>query len=326
MSAKKKRKKAHLFVARVPIPVRGGLHAQISRTQKSRKWWAASWLTFMEELHMGARIGRGRAYALSGQVMSLSVGTGRCESLVQGASREPYSCVLSFDVPDDAMKKSIIGRLRSRPLTLAQLLVRNLPRSVDRIFRASGYPLVPTGDNSFEATCSCPDYSPLCKHIAATLFLLTEAIEQDPLLLLSLRGISRAELLATNQNEPDTAQDMVSGLSGDMVPGSPDGTGTGNSEGDDVEFWGKEPEAPEDYGAIPAMSGKAVLARRLGSIPFWRGEERFLEAMDLCASRSALAGWRVWAAEPPVRITAVKPSSPPSMRHSRIRTAILDEL
>lgn len=321
MSAKKRHAKGrNPFIARVPIPVRGGLHAQVTRTQKSRKWWAAAWLAFMESLRMGARLGRGRAYALSGQVMELSVTAGRCEAVVQGASRDPYSCVISFDVPDDETRETIISRLRARPLTLAQLLVRNLPRSIDRIFRAAGFPLIPTADNSFEVSCSCPDPTPMCKHIAATLFLLTEAFEQDPLLLLSLRGISRDDLL--DYRGADGAANLKSQIS-DFIKFEKPAVG---AECEAEMFWGRGQEALDDYGSVAATGGRAALARRLGSIPFWRGEERFLEAMDLCAERSAPAGLRVWAGERPVRQTIVAGSSAEPLRSARPRAVSLDEM
>lgn len=325
MSAKKRHAKGrNPFIARVPIPVRGGLHAQVTRTQKSRKWWAAAWLAFMESLRMGARLGRGRAYALSGQVMELSVTAGRCEAVVQGASRDPYSCVISFDVPDDETRETIISRLRARPLTLAQLLVRNLPRSVDRIFRAAGFPLIPTADNSFEVSCSCPDPTPMCKHIAATLFLLTEAFEQDPLLLLSLRGISRDDLLGAVGGKVEGRRSEVGGLEveGRKVEDREEAIRPCEA----ADFWGGPPGGEDDYGSVAVTGGRAALARRLGSIPFWRGEERFLEAMDLCAERSAPAGLRVWAGERPVRQTIVAGSSAEPLRSARPRAVSLDEM
>ena len=131
MSKRKKR----TFIARVPIPVRGGIHAQSVRPQASRKWWAKRWLAFMEELRMGARLGRGRSYALSGQVISVDVAPGICEAVVQGGSREPYRIELRFDVMPPKAKRQILAKLRARPLLVAQLLVRNLPEMVDLLFR-----------------------------------------------------------------------------------------------------------------------------------------------------------------------------------------------
>ena len=308
MSKRKKR----TFIARVPIPVRGGIHAQSVRPQASRKWWAKRWLAFMEELRMGARLGRGRSYALSGQVISVDVAPGICEAVVQGGSREPYRIELRFDVMPPKAKRQILAKLRARPLLVAQLLVRNLPEMVDLLFRAAGYPLVPSAANSFSSSCSCPDYANPCKHIAAVLFLLTEAFEQDPLRLLTLRGITREDLV---------------GQTGERGMGNGErGTGNGEPFNPSTPFWGASAELPPDFGPTPSAIGKAPLIRRLGVIPFWRGDQRFIEAMELCGDRSGAAGWRIWAGDPPDRVTVPIPETGPAPRGIRARAARLDEI
>ena len=311
MSKRKKR----TFIARVPIPVRGGIHAQSVRPQASRKWWAKRWLAFMEELRMGARLGRGRSYALSGQVISVDVSPGLCEALVQGGSQEPYRIELRFDVMPAKAKREILAKLKARPLLVAQLLVRNLPEMVDLLFRAAGYPLVPSAANSFSSSCSCPDYANPCKHIAAVLFLLTEAFEQDPLRLLTLRGITREDLVGVSstkrQKESITGEVSQNGVA---------------SQREATPFWGAPPELSPDFGPTPSAMGKAPLIRRLGVIPFWRGDQRFIEAMELCSDRSGSAGWRIWAGDPPDRSTVPIPDAGPVSRGIRARAARLDEI
>ncbi len=310
MSKRKKR----TFIARVPIPVRGGIHAQSVRPQASRKWWAKRWLAFMEELRMGARLGRGRSYALSGQVISVDVAPGICEAVVQGGSREPYRIELRFDVMPPKAKRQILAKLRARPLLVAQLLVRNLPEMVDLLFRAAGYPLVPSAANSFSSSCSCPDYANPCKHIAAVLFLLTEAFEQDPLRLLTLRGITREDLLGVAPSRRHESLPAEVPQKGVVSPREA------------APFWGASAELPPDFGPTPTAIGKAPLIRRLGVIPFWRGDQRFLEAMELCGDRSGAAGWRIWAGDPPDRVTVPIPEAGPTPRGIRARAARLDEI
>ena len=311
MSKRKKR----TFIARVPIPVRGGIHAQSVRPQASRKWWAKRWLAFMEELRMGARLGRGRSYALSGQVISVDVAPGICEAVVQGGSREPYRIELQFDVMPPKAKRQILAKLRARPLLVAQLLVRNLPEMVDLLFRAAGYPLVPSAANSFSSSCSCPDYANPCKHIAAVLFLLTEAFEQDPLRLLTLRGITREDLIGQTGERGMGNGERGMGNPSTLQPFNPS-----------TSFWGTSAELPPDFGPTPSAIGKAPLIRRLGVIPFWRGDQRFIEAMELCGDRSGAAGWRIWAGDPPDRDTVPVPDAVSSQRGARARAARFDEI
>ena len=301
------KRKKRTFIARVPIPVRGGIHAQSVRPQATRKWWARRWLAFMEELKMGARLGRGRSYALSGQVVSVDVRPGVCEAVVQGGGSEPYRCELKFDVMPPQARREILAKLHARPLLVAQLLVRNLPDAVDLLFRAAGYPLVPTLANSFESSCSCPDYANPCKHIAAVLFILTEAFEQDPVRLLTLRGITREDLVGGRVSKFPSSQVSKSET---VKP----------SNRQTVKpFWGEPPEMEPDFGPAPSGAGSAPLIRRLGAIPFWRGEQRFLEAMGQCGDRSSAAGLRIWAGDLPVRDTVPRPSTPAFDRVGRAR-------
>ena len=315
-----KRKKKQ-FIARVPIPVRGGIHAQSVRPQASRKWWGKRWLAFMEELKMGARLGRGRSYALSGQVISVDVSPGLCEALVQGGSQEPYRIELRFDVMPPKAKREILAKLKARPFLVAQLLVRNLPEMVDLLFRAAGYPLVPSTANSFSSSCSCPDYANPCKHIAAVLFLLTEAFEQDPLRLLTLRGITREDLLGKSRGMGNGERGRGNG-----ERGTGENRQTVKPSNRQTAFWGAPPELSPDFGPTPSAMGKAPLIRRLGVIPFWRGDQRFIEAMELCGDRSGSAGWRIWAGDPPDRSTVPVPDSGPVSRGIRARAARLDEI
>ena len=68
-------------------------------------------------------------------------------------------------------------------------------------------------------------------------------------------------------------------------------------------FWGanvvpaKGKESEQDFGPAPTCTDAAPLVRRLGPLPFWRGEERFLDAMHTVYGRAAPRGWAVWTGE-----------------------------
>jgi ABC-type uncharacterized transport system ATPase subunit len=62
--------------------------------------------------------------------------------------------------------------------------------------------LFPRSANELAMTCTCPDWSVPCKHVAATLYLLAEAFDRDPFLILSWRGRDKAELLANLRRPP----------------------------------------------------------------------------------------------------------------------------
>ena len=44
--------------------------------------------------------------------------------------------------------------------------------------------------NDIEMHCSCPDWAHLCKHIAAVIYEVSRAIDNDPFQVFSLHGVS----------------------------------------------------------------------------------------------------------------------------------------
>lgn len=270
MSKKKKRE----FQMRIPIPAKGGIKAQSYRTRHSRKWWTRKWLEMMEGLHIGARLGRGRGYAFSGQVTELTVAPGLITATVQGGKSEPYICEIREEAVPHESALRIKKALLAKPMLLAQLLVRNLPPEADTIFTAAGYPLIPNEIFPLKSHCSCPDYANPCKHIAAVYYLIAEAIEHNPLLLLEFRGITRAFLTECAPGDSEAEPDILTGI----------------EEKPEATFWDAELPLPFSFGHYPQPKCPAPFVRRLGSIPFWRGEEKFIEAISRCGEKTMLWG------------------------------------
>ena len=151
------------------------------------------------------RLGRGRNYAVSGQVVSLRMEGPRVEAEVVGTRPEPYKVAIDFRTPEGEARKRIVEALRAEPMLVARLLADDLPMEVESIFAAEGYSLFPggrlpgegaDGKRRYDMTtsCTCPDYANPCKHTSAVLVILGEEIARRPSALLELRGISIEEL------------------------------------------------------------------------------------------------------------------------------------
>ena len=175
-----------------------GIRAQETRSG-GRCWWAKRWLATIEGMRLGGRLGRGRNYAVSGQVTELRIeGPKACASVV-GTREQPYAVTIDFRTPDDAAHDRIVAKLRAEPMLVARLLADDMPTEVESIFRSAGFDLFPGGKlapGKYDMTtaCSCPDYAHPCKHVAAVLLVLGEEIARRPLTLLELRGIEEEEL------------------------------------------------------------------------------------------------------------------------------------
>lgn len=176
-----------------------GIRAQESRTGSGRSWWAREWTRRLETMGLRGRLGRGKSYALSGQVVSLALAGPHVAAQVQGTRPDPYAVTLDFRTPDAAAHARLVAALRAEPMLVARLLADDLPSEVEAAFRAEGYDLFPggkLGPGRYDMTtaCRCPDYANPCKHTAAVLLLLGEEVARRPLTLLELRGILTEEL------------------------------------------------------------------------------------------------------------------------------------
>lgn len=275
MSKKKK------FALRAPLNVRGGIRAQSSHGWHARAWWSRRWTEVMEHFRLGARLGRGRNYAVSGQVSALSVEVGRVAARVQGSTHEPYENEIRFHSVQGEAKARLVRALRADAVVTARLLVGDLPFEVETLFLAEGCPLFPRRANDVESRCSCPDWANPCKHLAAVYLLLGEAIARNPLVLLALRGIGRADLVGVSR------------------PAAPAAAAPPAAEALTPEaFYGAPKPAFEDYGTAPKTAVPAPLIQRLGPLPFWRGQERFADTLEHLYARAATRGWTVWTGEP----------------------------
>ena len=191
-------------MSRKRYPVRipryaAGIRAQESRTGAGRSWWAKEWARRLEAMGLKGRLGRGKNYAVSGQVVAMDIDGSRVISKVQGTRPEPYETTFGFRTPQGEARARIVAALRAEPMLVARLLADDLPTEVDLIFRAEGYDLFPggkLGPGRYDMTtsCSCPDYANPCKHSAAALLILGEEIARRPATLVELRGIPLEEL------------------------------------------------------------------------------------------------------------------------------------
>lgn len=176
-----------------------GIRTQESRSGLDRSWWAKRWREVLEGMGLKGRLGRGRNYAMSGQVVKMVLEGHEIRASVQGTRTEPYELSIVFREPDEAAHAHIVAALRAEPILVARLLADDLPLEVEALFRAEGYDFFPGGKLAkglydMTTTCNCPDYANPCKHSCAVLYVLGEEIARRPSTLLELRGIALEEL------------------------------------------------------------------------------------------------------------------------------------
>ena len=179
-----------------PRAVERGLKARTTRGQIGASWWSRRFIDVLESFAMGNRLARGRTYARKGQVISLEVLPGEVHAQVQGSRSRPYRVTIGLPVfPELVWAKAEIA-LSEQALPSAKLLAGEVPPELEEVFGAAGAPLFPQTARELRQHCSCPDWEVPCKHLAATFYLLAEAFDADPFLILRWRGRDREALLA----------------------------------------------------------------------------------------------------------------------------------
>ncbi|HST58973.1 MAG TPA: SWIM zinc finger family protein, partial [Longimicrobium sp.] len=177
-------------------PARDGIKARSVRGDIGETWWSQRFIAALKEVADAGRLSRGRSYARSGQVMDLAVSPGAVTAKVQGSLARPYAVSIRLAPFTDAEWMRIEEAMAGQALFLAALLAGEMPRDVEQAFAAAGLSLFPTRPSELRADCSCPDGTNPCKHIAATYYILAEAFDTDPFLVLCWRGRARDDLLA----------------------------------------------------------------------------------------------------------------------------------
>jgi len=203
------------FDAAKPIQVEGGIKARTARGRIGQQWWSRRFIDILEDICDGGRLARGRAYARKGQVLQLDLGPGVVAARVQGSRPRPYQVKIEIEGYDDAAWALIQEALAAQALYRAKLLAGELPTEIESVFESVGLPLFP---HEFDMECTCPDWGFPCKHLSAVLYLLAEAFDEDPFLVLAWRGRARDDLLDALRGLADDADDAADPLA---VPDEP---------------------------------------------------------------------------------------------------------
>jgi len=280
---------------------KGGIKAQSKRGGFGQSWWARRWIEVLESFNIGARLGRGRSYARSGQVLSIDIAKGLVTASVQGSMPSPYKIKIKVKTLSENAWDQLAKVLSQQAIFAAKLLAGEMPENIEDTFKEARLSLFPEKRGDLTTDCSCPDWSNPCKHIAAVYYLLGEEFDRDPFLIFKLRGMEREELIRLVSVKPAQTSNKArkkakSANAIDRKEESP--VSSESIPADPQIFWGRidaKDNLAFDEVSVPTIS--AALPKRLGKFPFWRGEENFLTAMEEIYREASPAGMDVFLGE-----------------------------
>lgn len=172
--------------------------------RRGRSWWARAFVAAMEDAALDATLLRaGRRFAGSGRIGPITVAPGRIAATVEDPDGI-YDVVVHLSELTDGEWDRFLDQVRAEAGHLAALLDREVPRSLVRSADAADVALLPTiGD--LESDCDCPDIGDPCPHAAGLCYQVAWLLDDDPFVLLLLRGRGADELLDVLGREPVAA-------------------------------------------------------------------------------------------------------------------------
>ncbi|MEU6591641.1 SWF or SNF family helicase [Streptomyces sp. NPDC046881] len=250
----------------------------------ARSWWGQAWLRALEDAALeGAAVKAGRRLARAGAVGAVTARPGRVTAVV----RDPGGAAHRADVLLPELSDAEWARFQDLAVEqaghMAALLDRELPPHLVEDAAVAGIDLLPgLGDLEPECDCGAWDH---CGHTAALCHQVARLLDEDPFLLLLVRGREKdaflAELHVRGTAQPSgeapaaagvdaaeawAAADILPPLPG--LPGLPEGTGTPPSlTAGAVEAPGIDPAALEHLAGRTAAEAYRLLAAARGVAP-----------------------------------------------------------
>jgi uncharacterized Zn finger protein len=323
-----------------PPPEHGLKVKQVGTT-----WWGQRWIEALEHVLRGdsGRLRRGKTYARAGRTHDLVIVAGKVRAKVTGSRAAPYEVGIELaQLPDDIWRQAIAG-MAEKAQFAAELLAGRMPLAIDDVFRQAGLSLFPAARADLVTTCSCPDWGDPCKHVAATHYVLGEALDGDPFLLFELRGRSKGQVLAgiraARGGAAATGGSATREVSGGRHAANAPSAPSTSSATDNEASGGYGGEAPiatvtlgaldaRDYDrapvALPALDFSfdaplthGALLRQLGAPAAWRAEGSPAEWLAPLVQRAADTARRIALGEPEPPAASDAESSEPGSRRKK---------
>ncbi len=181
------------------LPVEGGLVAsglvRGTRIVTDARGVGAEIISRMVERSNSGIVTRGRAYARSGQTISMTLEPGRVHALVQGSAPQPYSVTLAFNAPPIHRERLIAAFRHALSDPAAGIPARGtaaLRDEIDACELLAGVPIT--------AKCTCP-YGAVCKHCVALAYIAADRLDGSPITIATLFGVRDEDVRDT----PDDA-------------------------------------------------------------------------------------------------------------------------
>ncbi|WP_217250311.1 SWF or SNF family helicase [Streptomyces sp. AC602_WCS936] len=165
----------------------------------AQTWWGRAWLKSLEDAAMdAAQVKTGRRLARAGAVGAVSVRPGRITAVVQDRDRTAHRADVLLEKLSDAQWDRFVDLAIERSGHVAALLDRDMPPHLVEDAATAGIDLLP-GMGDLEPECDCGAWDH-CGHTAALCYQVARLLDQDPFVLLLMRGRAESAVLDALQS------------------------------------------------------------------------------------------------------------------------------
>ena len=178
----------------------------------AKTFWGKAWcdnLTAYQDY--SNRLPRGATYVRNGSVVDLIIKPKRIDAIVAGS--EPYTVKIEITELDRNRWKAIRSECSEAIDSLLDLLSGRLSDGVMKQLTDQKTGLFPS-PREIRMSCSCPDSSSCCKHLAAVMYGVGARLDNQPELLFLLRGVDHQELVSQAMAAGNLERELSSGSSG----------------------------------------------------------------------------------------------------------------
>ncbi|MEU9318326.1 SWF or SNF family helicase [Streptomyces sp. NPDC048295] len=243
----------------------------------AESWWGRAWLKALEDTALdGQQLKKGRRFAREGRVGAVSVRPGRITAVVRDGDSSTHRSDVLLQELSEADWERLLGMAVERAGHIAALLDREMPPHLVEDAAAAGVELLPgIGDLDPECTCDAWDH---CPHTAALCYQVARLLDQDPFVLLLMRGRGERRLLDELQIRI-AARAEGHGARGPAGPA--DGSATAAASADDGGVRADEAFAARDI--LPPLPDPPPLPAEPGAAPSLDTETEPQDGVDPAA-------------------------------------------
>ncbi|MCX5197339.1 SWF or SNF family helicase [Streptomyces sp. NBC_00249] len=157
-------------------------------------WWGNAWLRALEDSALdGEQVRQGRRYARTGAVGAVSVRPGGLTAVVRDRDGTAHRTDVLVQEFTEAEWDRVLGLAAAESGYIAALLDCEVPPELAEEAAAAGVDLLP-GLGELDPRCDCGEWDH-CPHTAALCYQVARLLDQDPFVLLLLRGRAERDLV-----------------------------------------------------------------------------------------------------------------------------------